>query len=279
MASMSNVDGSSTEARAIARSAAPLTVHDVRDALRNAAIGSGGAVIVHSSLSRLGWVVGGAQTIVAALVDSLGVGGTIVMPAHTGISDPANWAHPPVPETWWPTIRDTWPAFDPVITPLRGMGAVVDCFRRLPGVRHSGHPATGFVALGPLAVAIVATHPLEHSFGDASPLGRLYDVDARVVLIGVGHGNNTSLHLAEHRADHPKQMKTEGAPLMIDGARRWVTYTDLEHDDSDFVELADAFVAAGGHEQRSTLGLAEIVTCGVREIVDFATPWISAHRR
>ena len=117
---------------------------------------------------------------------------------------------------------------------------------------------------------------MEHSFDDASPLGRLYDVDARVVLIGVGHANNTSLHLAEHRADHPtKRTKTEGAPLMIDGARRWVTYTDLDHDDTDFVELADAFVAAGGLERRSTIGLAEIVTCSVREIVDFGTAWIS----
>jgi aminoglycoside 3-N-acetyltransferase len=214
-----------------------------------------------------------------ALVDVVGVEGTIVMPAQTGVSDPANWRNPPVPQAWWPTIRSDWPAFDPFVTPLRGMGAVVECFQHLPHVLHCGHPATGFVARGPLAASIVASHPLEESLGDPSPLGRLYDADARVVLIGVGHANNTSLHLAEHRAEYPgKAMKAEGAPLMVDGVRRWVTYMDLDRDEEDFVALGDAFLASGGSEEQASLGYGRVITYSMRDIVDFGTRWLTETR-
>lgn len=263
----------------IAESASPVTVAEVHTALRSAGVVEGEAIIVHSSLSRLGWVVGGPLTILGALIEAVGPDGTIVMPAQTGVSDPSEWENPPVPESWWPTIRDNWPAFDPMLTPLRGMGAVVECFQRMPDVLHSGHPAVGFLARGRLAESIVATHPLEESLGDSSPLGRLYEADARIVLIGVGHGNNTSLHLCEHRADYPtKRAKSTGAPMLVDGARRWVTYDDLDHDDEDFVELGKAFLANGGSERRAPVGVGELATYRMREIIDFGVDWIAHHR-
>lgn len=276
---MTQSDQPGGEAGAIASTSAPLTVDDLATGLIAAGVERGGTVIVHSSLSKLGWVVGGAHAMVLALLDAIGDEGTIVMPAQTGISDPANWQNPPVPESWWPTIRGQMPAFDPLLTPLRAMGAVVECFRRLPGVIYSGHPAVGFLARGPKASSIVGSHPLEESLGDPSPLGRLYDADALIVLIGVGHGNNTSLHLAEHRAEYAgKTIRTDGAPLVVDGVRRWVTYTDLDHDEDDFVALGEAFIASGGIERRSSVGRSEIVTYRMRAIVDYGVDWMREYR-
>ena len=236
--------------------------------------------MVHASLSRLGWIVGSAQTVVGALLDVVGPDGTIVMPAHTGVSDPSRWQNPPVPEDWWPIIRDEWPAFDPSLTPTRAMGAVAECFRRLPDVLHSGHPAVPVIARGPQAATITASHPLEQSLGDESPIGRLYDLDARIVLIGVGHDNNTSLHLCEHRAEWPtKATRVDGAPLLVDGERRWVVYHDLDHDSDDFEALGAAFVAAGGAEQRAALGNGTIVTCSIRDSSTSARPgWPTTER-
>jgi aminoglycoside 3-N-acetyltransferase len=267
------------EAAAVGRSTTPLATADIVAALQHAAVRAGDTVIVHCSISRLGWVVGSGPTIVAALTEALGPSGTLVMPAQAGISDPSNWSNPPVPEQWWPTIRANWPAFDPFVSPLREMGVVAECFHRMLDVRHSGHPATGFIARGPLAEVIAASHPLEDGLGERSPLGRLYEADARIVLVGVGHGNNTSLHLAEHRAEFPgKRRKTEGAPLMVDGERRWVTYTDLDYDDEDFVALGEAFAANGGSEHRVPCGAGYISTYSMRELVDFGTEWISRSR-
>jgi aminoglycoside 3-N-acetyltransferase len=110
-------------------------------------------------------------------------------------------------------------------------------------------------------------------------LGRLYQLNARIVLLGVGHANNTSLHLAESRTrwalDHSI---TFGVPLMVDGERQWVTYDDVDYDNHDFEGAGAAFAAATGREARVTLGAGEVIGCDVREIVDFATGWLDSNR-
>ncbi|MDA1074167.1 MAG: AAC(3) family N-acetyltransferase, partial [Proteobacteria bacterium] len=79
-------------------------------------------LIVHTSLSKLGWIAGGAQAVVQTLLDFTGTDGTLVMPTHSAqLTDPANWVNPPVPAGWWPQIRDEMPAFDPDLTPTRSM--------------------------------------------------------------------------------------------------------------------------------------------------------------
>jgi aminoglycoside 3-N-acetyltransferase len=261
-----------------------VTGHEVLTALHQVGVRPGQVVMVHSALSRLGWVIGGAQTVVEALLAAVGPDGTIVMPAHTGISDPSTWSDPPVPESWWPAIREHLPPFDPLLTPLRRMGAVVETFRHLPGVVHSGHPALAVIARGPAASFVAHPHHLSLALDDSSPLGRLYEIDARVVLIGVGHGNNTSLHLAEHRAVGGDGGNGGGgevpmaAPMLVDGARRWVTYSDLDRDSSDFPALGRAFVAAGGDEESTALGAGRVTSVAVRAIVDFAVDWLRDHR-
>lgn len=268
------------EESAVRRADRPVTVDDIETALREVGVTSGSTVIVHCSLSRLGWVVGQAVAVVRALESVVGAAGTIVMPAHTGVGDPSMWEAPPVPESWWSTIRDSWPAFDPSLTPMRQMGAVAECFARQPGVVHSGHPALGFVAVGSRAHELMHPHPLEDALGEGSPLSRLYDASADVVLLGVGHDNNTSLHLSETRAlgaDAP--IVSDGAPLVTDGERRWVEYVHVDYDASDFAAVGEAYVEAGGSQWRAPLGAGAVRRFPMRELVDFAAPWIAVHRR
>jgi aminoglycoside 3-N-acetyltransferase len=257
----------------------PVTQADVETSLRATGVRSGSTVIVHCSLSALGWVVGNAVAVVRAVRAVVGDAGTIVMPAQTGLSDPSHWQAPAVPERWWPTIRSNWPAFDPMTTPLRGMGVVAECFGRLPGVVHSGHPAVGFIAQGPRATELMSSHDLDDGLGDRSPLARLEAAGADIVLIGVGHGNNTALHLAESRAlGAAAPRRRDGVPMLVDGQQRWVEYSHIDYDESDFVMLGDAYSVAGGTEMRAPLGAGEIRRLPMRELVDFATGWIVEHR-
>ena len=92
--------------------------------LRALGVAESGVLLVHSSLSSLGWVCGGAVAVVAALLDVLAPEGTLVVPTHTtGKSDPATWTNPPIPQGWWATVREHMPAFDPLLTPSAGVGA------------------------------------------------------------------------------------------------------------------------------------------------------------
>jgi aminoglycoside 3-N-acetyltransferase len=259
--------------------AEPATRASLVDDLHALGVVPGALVLVHSSLSRLGYVVGGAPAVVHALLDSVGPEGTIAMPAFSGdISDPSRWIAPPVPEAWWPVIREHTPAFDPAVTPTRHMGAIVDCFLRFPGVARSAHPRESFAAHGPRAARLTENHPIAYALGEHSPLARVYDRDGEVLLLGVDHGNNSSLHLAEYRADLPiTDWISEGAPVMVDGERVWTTYPDRAGNDDDFAALGEAF-AASGRERRGAVGAGVGRLMRQREIVDFGARWLEAHR-
>ena len=76
----------------------PVTVHSLMADLQAIGLRPGSTIIVHSSLSTLGWVSGGPVAVVLALENVLTPAGTLVMPTHSGdLSDPAQWQHPPVP--------------------------------------------------------------------------------------------------------------------------------------------------------------------------------------
>lgn len=254
----------------------PITRQKLASDLRNLGIREGMVLIVHSSLSALGWVSGGAAAVILALEDALGESGTLVMPTHSGdYSDPAEWSNPPVPENWIPVIRETMPAFDRDLTPTRGIGAVPECFRKQRGTVRSGHPQGSFAARGPLAEAITARHGLDFAFGDQSPLARVYDLEGSVLLLGAGQDSNTSLHLAEYRADFSgKEEIQQGAPVMVDGVREWVTFREYSEGSERFPEIGEAYQRAGGELRAGRVGQAEAMLIPQRELVDFAVEWL-----
>jgi len=234
-------------------------------------------VLVHTSLSALGWVCGGAQAVVETLVDSAGAHGTVVMPAFSaGLSDPAHWTRPPVPEEWWQVIRDSMPAFDAARTPTRAIGVVAELFRTCPGVRRSAHPQSSLAAHGPLSEEILHSHPLEDEMGDGSPLDRLYGLDARILLLGATHASNSSLHFAEHLASWSgKRTAPEGAPILRDGKRVWAAFESLDYDSSDFARIGADF-GERAQSGKAGRGMAQIMS--MCELVDLGVAWMNEHR-
>jgi len=269
-----------SEAEQIARVERPATVASLAADLAALGVVSGLTLLVHSSLSALGWVSGGAQAVMLALQAALGPTGTLVMPTHsTGLTDPAGWQNPPVPGSWWPIIRATMPTYDPATTPTRGMGAIPDCFRGATDVRRSDHPHDSFAAWGHAAAFITEQHELTSGLGEGSPLARLYERDGWVLLLGVGHSNNTSLHLAEARATFPgKRLGQQGAPMLIDGERRWVAFATLDVDAEDFPPLGAAFARDTGLVRAGHVAAAPALLMPQRALVDYGVRWLAAHR-
>ncbi|MCR6491296.1 aminoglycoside N(3)-acetyltransferase [Cellulomonas sp. P24] len=249
----------------------------VRD-LTSLGLRPGSTVLVHTSLSSLGHVVGGEQVVIQALL-SVVDGGTVVMPAQSWqLCDPAYLAGTASVDHE-DAIRAHLPAYDPRRTPTRTMGRVAELFRTWPGAQRSAHPHRSFAALGPDADRLLARHDLDSPVGERSPLAALYEADADVLLLGVGFDKCTALHLAEDRAHLPgRAVVANGAPMTSEGRREWVTFDEPVVDDADFPAVGSAFARQSRELRAGVVGAAFARLVPVRPLVDFAASWFRTHR-
>jgi len=260
-----------TVADVIERTHEPVTTDSLARDLGRLGVGADDVVLVHSSLSSLGWVNGGAVAVIQALLRAVGPRGTLVMPTHsTELTDPANWRAPPVPSEWIETTRATMPPYDPATTPTSDVGRIAELFRTWPGAVRSDHPSASLAALGPLAEQITKSHPLDDPHGPGSPLGALYRLGAKVLLIGVDFDRCTCLHLAEHMLWPERPRVREGAPLLIDGGRQWVSFETLPVLDNDHFLPVGADILREGIAAAGPLGEGRGIIGPLRSIVDHA---------
>ena len=154
-----------------------LTSREIRAGLRGLGVEEGDALVVHSSLSSLGHVEGGADAVVDALLDAVGPSGTLAVPTFTRYDDP----------------------YDAEESPST-TGAVTNAVRTREAAERSAHPTKSVAVIGPDATEIVADHEPANSLGIDSPLHRVLQRDGRILLIGVDHTTNSALHVAERLA-------------------------------------------------------------------------------
>jgi aminoglycoside 3-N-acetyltransferase len=169
------------------------------------------------------------------------------------------------------------PAYDPDLTPTRGMGSIPECFRKQRGTMRSGHPQTSFAARGPAAGEVVRGHSLDDGLGEHSPLARVYELGGRVLLLGVGHESNTSLHLAEYRSGAARRV-TNAAPVEMRGERRWREFSDIALDSSDFAEIGAGFSRDVGSDRHGRVAAARAILVSQPALVDYAVGWLRTQR-
>jgi aminoglycoside 3-N-acetyltransferase len=209
---------------------------------------TGGVLLVHTAFSRVRPVEGGPLGLIEALRAAVGPGGTLAMPSMAD---------------------DDEHVFDPATTPCAGMGVVADTFRRLPGVLRSDSPHA-FAAIGPQADRITAPHPVEIPHGPDSPVGRIHDLDGQVLLLGVGHDANTTVHLAENLAGVRYRLASV-ATVLVDGRLTRRRYDEVDHCCRNF-SLLDGWLEARGRQRRGLVGRGEARLADSRAIVHTAVP-------
>lgn len=147
----------------------------------------GRQLIVHPALDCFGSVSGGPEAVCGALMDAVGVRGTIVMPVFTA-------------EETLPQGDAQAVAFHPELPASPSLGPVVEAFRRLPGVMRSNHPTHSFSAWGHSARSVLSTQRDNNVLG---PLKKLNVMRGQVLLLGTRLDRASVLHLAEEQGEVP----------------------------------------------------------------------------
>jgi aminoglycoside 3-N-acetyltransferase len=267
---------------AAARATGPeVTTERLVSDLRDLGVREGQTLLVHASLSSIGWVAGGAFAVVAALRQAVGESGTVVVPTGTDENSQTSRAHRERTKHMTATelgkyLQDMR-AFDRDTTPGNA-GAVSEELRRTSGAVRSAHPQSSFAAIGPAADYLMADHCLSCHLGERSPLAKLYELGAQVLLLGTGYRSCTAFHLAEYRYTVNPPTQPYSCVVMRDGRREWVEYEDTVLDDGDFEEIGkslndEPFVDKG------YIGSAECRLMSLVTSVDSACTWLAKYRR
>jgi len=144
------------------------------------------------------------------------------------------------------------------------MGVAADTFWRMPSVQRSDSPHV-FAAVGPEAARISADHPLDVPHGLNSPVGRVYDLDGQVLLLGVGHDANTTIHLAEALAG-VRYRRRKSATIIEAGKPTRYCYGEIDHCCDNF-NLVDQWLDADGRQRHGRVGHGQGRLSSSRDVV------------
>jgi aminoglycoside 3-N-acetyltransferase len=249
--------------------------------LRRLGVAPGQTVMLHVSVKSVGWVVGGPDVVLDALLEVLTPTGTLMM--YVG------WEDDTTGMDEWPLARRQAylaerPPFDPVTAHAhRGWSILTEYLRIRPDARRSNHPEASMAAIGSNADWLVDPHSLRWGYGPESPLGRLVACGGHVLVLGSPLGAITLLHHAEHLADLPdKRIERHRYPVLSNGKRVWV---DVEQYDTGwgivdhipaeeyFPMIARLFLATG-QGQAGRVGNAESYLFPAAKLTSFAVKWM-----
>jgi aminoglycoside 3-N-acetyltransferase len=239
--------------RSKANIAQPVRKPEVTAQLRELGVTPGNVLLVHTSFSKVGPVEDGPWGLIGALQAALGPHGTLVMPSMADDDD-----HP----------------FDPRKTPCLEMGVVADTFWRMPNVLRSDSPHA-FAAIGPEAARITADHPLDVPHGLNSPVGRVYELDGQILMLGVGHDANTTIHLAEGLAG-VRYRRPKSLTIIQAGQPTRYRYSEIDHCCDNF-NLVDQWLDAERRQCRGRVGHGEGRLAGSRDVVATVTARLRAN--
>jgi len=256
----------------------------VRD-LEGLGLRRGGVVMVHCRLSAIGHVVGGAETVVRALLEALGQGGTLV--AYTGWQDAPPDDLDALDERARRAYLDEQPAYDPRVSlSRRDHGRVAEALRTWPGALHSGHPEAGVAAVGPLAAEITAYHSCDDAYGTGTPYAVLVELGGQVAMLGAPLDTVTLVHHAEAVARVPEKRRVVYRYPIFDGGERvWQTFSDIDTSEGalpyeraigeeDYIEYIARSALAAGCGKSGPVGEATAHLFEARPLVQHAVAWI-----
>lgn len=205
---------------------------DIIEGFQKLGLQKGDTVLVHSSLSSFGYVEGGADAVIEALIDTTGTEGTVVVPTLTGkLTD-----SPKCPPYFDVNNTKCW------------TGIIPETFRHYKKAKRSLHPTHSVSAIGKNRDYLIENHEMTLSPCDKnSPYYKISRLNGKILLIGVDLESNTSIHSCEEIAKVPYHLQKEMThAVVIDYEGNKITVNNYLHDwhkpPTDFTKFEDLFV-------------------------------------
>ena len=250
--------------------------------LRALGLEPGQVVMLHASVKAAGWVVGGPDVVLDALLEVLTPAGTLAMYIawEDGTYEMGGWS-----KEKRQAYLDECPGFDPATArAYRKWSILTEYLRTRAGARRSGNPEWSMAALGARAEWLTKDHHMDHGAGPGSPMERLVEAGGKVLLLGAPLSEVSILHYAEYLARVPdKRVVRYSQPVMRQGKREWVEVEELDSCEG----IAD-WSGPGGHYfeaivreylnasrgRQGLVGAAQSYLFDTADLVDFAARWM-----
>jgi aminoglycoside 3-N-acetyltransferase len=249
--------------------------------LRKLGLLPGQVVMLHASVKAIGWIVGGPDAVIQAILDVLGPEGTLMM--YVG------WEEDPyltivLEEGRGEAYLMECPPFDPQRSRAnRKWSILTEYLRTWPGACRSDHPEASVAAVGAKAQWITENHPLHYPYGSGSPYAKLCEAKGKVLLLGAPFNTLTILHHAETLARIPnKRLVRYKMPILREGKRVWVEIEDIDtgrgivegrSSEEYFAAIVRDYLVAG-KGRSGEVGAAESHLFEAADLVEFAVQWM-----
>ena len=159
-----------------------ITKEDIVNRLKEIGIKKDDSLMVHSSLSRIGMIEGGAETLIDAFLEVIGKNGLLAMPAFSALD--------------FDKEKNLY-VFDVNKTPAY-TGSVPESLRKRKGTKRSISPTHSVIAFGKKADWVVKDHEkCDNPYGREGPFYKLLELNAKICLVGVDQLANSSIHIVE----------------------------------------------------------------------------------
>ncbi|NWG10305.1 aminoglycoside 3-N-acetyltransferase [Candidatus Bathyarchaeota archaeon] len=240
---------------------------------------SGDTIMLHASVKAIGWIVGGPDIVIQALLDVLGADGTLTM--YVGWEDSPyrleKWN-----EEWQQAYLKECPPFDPKMSRAhRKWSILTEYLRTWPGAYRSNHPEASCAAVGARAKWLTENHPLQYGYGPGSPLAKLCEAKGKVLLLGAPFDTITLLHYSENLAKvSNKRTVRYKMPILRDGKRVLVEIEEFDTCGSilpnaeEYFKIIPCEFLSFGKGISGKIGNAQSYLFDANELVNFAVQWL-----
>ena len=252
-------------------------------------VAPGQTLMLHASVRSVGWLVGGPDIILQALLEALAPDGTLMMYVSWEEWERGLVQFDSLSLEQQRIYREECPPFDPQVSRAnRQWSVLTEYLRTWPGACRSNHPTASVAAVGKQSRWLTADQPLAYGYGMGSPFDKLCQSGGKVLLLGSPIATVTLLHYAEHIARIPrKRVVKNRLPLLVDGRREWVEFEEFDtcegiredvSSDQYFESIVREYMASG-KASSAKVGLADSYLFDAADLARFAVDWLERTRK